>query len=130
MVKKLITEEELKSRISMLEIDQANEWQLLKQQLDITYDHLNPVNFVKNSIINLSKDVEVKSSLVTTSVGMIARLITKTEILGGAAHPIKQITVTILQILVSSLISKKGEVLLTKAVDLIQNTFNKTKPKT
>jgi hypothetical protein len=49
-MEKITSVEELKKAILLLEIKQANEGALLKEQLLVTYESLKPINLIKKSL--------------------------------------------------------------------------------
>ena len=55
--------ESLKESIRLLEIQQAEEGKILKEQFKATYESLKLVNLVKSSLADLTNSVEIKNNL-------------------------------------------------------------------
>jgi len=52
----------LKEAIFLLEIRQAEEGRLLKEQLFVVYDKLKPLNLIKSTLEEIASAVEVKKA--------------------------------------------------------------------
>lgn len=68
----------LKESIRLLEIRQAEDGRLLKEQFRITYESLKPVNLIKSSIQELADSVEVKNNLFDSLLGVISGYLSRT----------------------------------------------------
>jgi len=62
----------LKETIRLLEIRQAEEGKMLKDQFIITYESLKPVNLIKSTIQELADSVEVKNNLFDSLLGVLS----------------------------------------------------------
>lgn len=67
----------LKESIRLLEIRQAEEGRLLKEQFRITYESLKPVNLIKSSILELTSSTEVKNNLFESLLAVISAYLSK-----------------------------------------------------
>lgn len=67
----------LKESIRLLEIRQAEEGRLLKEQFRITYESLKPVNLIKSSILELTGSTEVKNNLFEYLLAIISAYLSK-----------------------------------------------------
>lgn len=123
-MKKITNVAELRESILLLEIKQANEAQLLKEQFKTTVDSLRPVNLIKKSLKELVSAPELKEDLLATTLSMAAGFLTKKIVIGATHNPIKQIIGTLLQMGVTSIASKNSDELKAKIIELI-NTFRK-----
>jgi hypothetical protein len=63
-MEKITSVEELKKAILLLEIKQANEGALLKEQLMETYESLKPINLIKKSLSDLTSSPDFKGDLL------------------------------------------------------------------
>jgi hypothetical protein len=86
---------ELNKAISLLEAQQANEWEALKSQYHITYDSLKPINFIKNTIVELTKIPDFNGDLLDTTISLAAGYVSKEAIVGTTHNPIKQLLGTL-----------------------------------
>ncbi|MDP2338914.1 MAG: hypothetical protein Q8N05_21170 [Bacteroidota bacterium] len=99
----------LKVSIRLLEIRQAEEGQILKEQFKITYESLKPVNLIKNSIKELTSSVEIQNSLFETIISIITGYLTKKIMVSSKSNPFMKILGAILQFGVTSLVAKNAE---------------------
>lgn len=99
---------ELKEAIRLLEIEQKAEGALLKEQFKITYESLKPANLIGNTIKELIKSPELKGDLLTTALSLGAGYLSKKASVGNTANPLKQLLGTLLQMGVTSIVSKNS----------------------
>lgn len=117
----------LKESIILLEIQQAYEGQLLKEQFKTTYQNLRPVNLIKNSFNELISGPNIKENLVDAVMSMAAGYLSKKAIIGGTHNPLKQIIGTLLQMGVTGIVAKNADGIKSTAMNLIQHFINKKK---
>ncbi|MBC8004679.1 MAG: hypothetical protein H7X84_04320 [Verrucomicrobia bacterium] len=67
----------LKESIRLLELRQAEDGRLLKEQFRITYESLKPVNLIKSSILELTSSTEVKNNLFESLLAVISGYLSK-----------------------------------------------------
>ena len=106
---KITTTAELKEAIRLLEIQQKVEGALLKEQFKTTYESLKPVNLIGNTIKELIKSPDLKGDLLTTALSLGAGYLSKKAAVGNTANPLKQLLGTLLQMGVTSLVSKNSD---------------------
>lgn len=69
--------ESLKETIRLLEIRQAEEGRLFKEQFRLTYESLKPANIIKSTIHDLAQSVDVKNNLFDTVLSLISGYMAK-----------------------------------------------------
>lgn len=116
---------DLKAAIHLLEIKQANEKQLLREQLKITAESLKPVNLVKHTLSELTTSPEIKESLLSTVIGLATGYLSKKIIIGSTHNPIKQFLGYILQLGVTGVASKNADDIKSVISGLIGKIFRK-----
>ncbi len=99
----------LKESIRLLEIRQAEEGKLLKDQFKLTYESLKPVNLIKNSIKELANSEEIKASLFETLVSILTGYFTKKMFVGPKSNPLVKIFGALMQFGVTSLVAKNAD---------------------
>jgi len=114
---------DLKSTIQQLEYKQANELLLLKRQFHITYEGLKPANLIKSTFHELTTGPEFKGNILNATLSVAAGYLSKKVAIGSTHNPLKQILGTILQLGVTSVVSKNADGIKTVAAHLI-NTVN------
>lgn len=124
-MKKITSLIELKESILLLEIQQAYEGQLLKEQFKTTYQNLRPVNLIKNSFKELVAVPDLKGSLVNTAMSLVAGYFSKKALVGSTHNPLKKILGTVIQMGVSGIVAKNSDGIKSTAVQLIQHFLNK-----
>ncbi|HEY0030150.1 MAG TPA: hypothetical protein VGC65_05285 [Bacteroidia bacterium] len=124
-MKKITTVEELKASILLLETKQANEGLLLKAQFKITYENLRPVNLIKNTISDLVNGPDLKANLLTTTLSMAAGYLSKKAVIGSTHNPLKQVFGSLLQMGVTSLVSKNSDGIKSVMMQLLNSFTNK-----
>lgn len=120
--------EELRASILLLEIKQANEQALLKEELKITAEKLLPINLIKNTLKELTSEPDLKGELLSTSLSLAAGYLSKKVAIGSTNNPFKQILGTLLQLAVTSIVSKNADGIKSTASTIINNLFSKKEP--
>jgi hypothetical protein len=116
---------ELKELIFLLEIKQENDKQLLKQEFKTTVESLRPVNLIKNTFSDLTTSPDFKGNLVDAAISIASGYLSKKIMVGSTHNPLKKLFGALLQVGVTSLVSKNTEGIKTTASHLIKKIFNK-----
>jgi hypothetical protein len=101
--------ESLKESIRLLEIQQAEEGKILKEQFKATYESLKLVNLVKSSLKELTDSVEIKNNLFESIVSIITGYLTKKLMISSNSNPFKKILGALIQLGVTNLVAKNAE---------------------
>jgi hypothetical protein len=99
--------ETLSLAILMLEKKRELYFEDLKANLAFSYKTLQPLNLVKSGIKELVGSPEVKQGLFSNLVGLAGGFITKKMIIGPAAGMIRNSIGTVMQIIMTNLVSRK-----------------------
>ena len=124
-MRKITSITELKESIQLLEIRQADDAYLLKEQLLVTYEKLKPINLIKNSIKDLLKSPDLKNGLINTTMGIAAGYLSKKAVVGSTHNPIKQLLGTLVQLGVTNIVSKNSEDIKSIGISLISSFLRK-----
>jgi hypothetical protein len=73
---------DLKEAIRVLEKKQAESRQLLQEQFKVTYEKLNPFNFLKNTFNTISESPEVRNNILTFILPLATGILTKRAFAG------------------------------------------------
>jgi hypothetical protein len=106
----------LKETILQLELKQALELKLLRQQLHLTYESIKPINLVKNTFKEVVASEDLTDNIVNTSVGLAAGYVSKTLFEKASHSPFRKLLGTALLFGVTNLVSKNPQTI--KAVGL------------
>jgi hypothetical protein len=115
--------ETLSLAILMLEKRRELYFDELKANLEFTYKSLQPVNLVKTGIRELVGSPEVKQGIFSNLVGLAGGFITKKMIIGPASGMIRNSIGTIMQIIMTNLVSRKTATLVADDSETL-NTIN------
>ena len=124
-MKKIHSAIELKEFIYLLEIRKANEKQLLKEQFKITYESLQPANLIKHTLSELTTTPNLKGNILNAVVSLGAGYFSKKIAVGATNNPLKQLLGLVLQMSVTSAVSKNGEGIKSTLINLLSRFLNK-----
>lgn len=110
----------LKESIRLLEIKQAEEGEILKEQFRITLESFKLTNLIKNSIKELTGSSEIKANLFETIVSIITGYLTKKIMIKSGGNPFLKIIGVMLQFGVTSVIAKNAESIRNFITELIE----------
>jgi hypothetical protein len=114
----------LKESIRLLEIRQAEEGKILKEQFKITYESLKPVNLIKSSMKELANSIEIKNSLFEAVVSVVSGYLTQKFIVRSKSNVFMKLLGVLMQFGVTNLVSKNAETIRTFISDLIERFVN------
>lgn len=127
-MEKIQSMSDLEYAIKLLEFKKAEDEKLLKEISYMTYEAVKPINIIKN-IFKESVDSEnVKSNLLTTSVGLGAGYLSKLLFQGVVRVPFKKFFGSAIMLSVENIISKNPEVV-NVLTSFFLNTFSKESKK-
>jgi hypothetical protein len=106
-MEKRYTTESLKVAIKALEVKQAEDRQLLREQLLITYENLKPINILKNIVKDFYTTDNYKQDFLEIVAGMTSGFITKKLIVRNSKSPVLQLVGLAIQFGMTTLVSKK-----------------------
>ncbi|HMG15128.1 MAG TPA: hypothetical protein VK590_06765 [Saprospiraceae bacterium] len=118
----------LREEIRRLEIKQSQEAILLKEQFNITYNNLKPVNLVKSLFDEVSSSPDILDNIINTGIGMATGFITKKFLLGSSKNPLSKLLGTALEFGVANIVTKNSEIIKTQGEKLMKLFTKKKKP--
>ncbi len=116
---------ELEKLIQSFEIKQVNDKRLLKEQFEITSKNFKPINLIKNAVNKLIKAPDLKENLLNTSIGLITGYLSKKAVVGATHNPLTKLAGSLLQIGVTSIVSKNVDGIKSVGMQLINTIFRK-----
>ena len=93
--------EALNQAIIKLNHKRVYELQLLKEQFQIAYESLKPINIIKNTFQEVASSPTVKKSILNTAMGIGAGFLSKKFLIGNSHNPIKKLFGTFLEFAVA-----------------------------
>lgn len=118
-MKKITSLAQLKEHVIVLEAQQALDLQLLQEQCKTTAAFLKPANLLKNTFKDLTALPGFKGNLMDTSIGLAAGYLSKKLLVGATHHPVKRLLGALLQLGVTSFVSKHPDGIKSAAAGLI-----------
>lgn len=104
------TSADLRSAIAMLEIQQAAEMQVMKDQFKVVYESIKPMNLIKNSIMEAVESPEIQDNFLNATVGITAGYISKLLFQGVTNNPLKKFMGTALMFGIKNVVAQNPEV--------------------
>jgi hypothetical protein len=123
MIKKNATDK-LKESIRLLEIRQAKEGEILKEQLRITYESFKLVNLIKRSLNDITGSTELKNNLFGTVISIVSGFLTKKVVAGPKSNPFRKILGAMMQFGITTVIAKNADAIRIFLDNLIDKIFH------
>jgi hypothetical protein len=108
-MEKVYSEASLQEAIAKLELRQAEEGFLLKEQFHQTYESVKPASLIKTILKQAVGSAEIKDNLVSTSVGLTAGYLSKLLFQGLTRNPVKKLIGTALMFGITNVVAKNPE---------------------
>jgi len=121
----IATIQDLKSAIQQLEYKQTNEWVLLKEQFNTTYESLKPVNVIKSTLNELTKIQDFREDILNSTLSLATGYLSRKVLVGETHNPFKRLLGSLLQIGVTNIVSKNTDEIKSALSYLINNVFSK-----
>lgn len=115
------TSEELKNAIRLVEAEHVLKGQLLKEQLMFTYESLKPVNMIRRAMTDITSSPDLIDNILSTSMGVASGFISKKVFVGSSDNSFRKLLGSIVQISVSSLVSRNSEAIKSFVQFVFQN---------
>jgi hypothetical protein len=102
---------ELKNAIQLLEVEQAANWQLLKEQLNITYKSFKPGNFLTNTFKDMVSSPHLIENILGTTMGLATGYFSKKIVVGASANVFRKLLGSVMQLGVTSVVTRHPDAL-------------------
>jgi hypothetical protein len=99
----------LKNAIQLLEIEQASDAQLLKEQFYLTYESFKPVNLLRSTLKDIASSPNLVNNILGTSVGLASGYLSKKIFIGASGNMFRKLIGSVLQFGVTSVVAKHPE---------------------
>ncbi|PWB23473.1 hypothetical protein [Flavobacterium sp. HTF] len=101
--------ETLNQRIQLLENRQDEEWCAIKDEIDDIKENLKPLNLIRNTIEEINETVGFKGNIAQSAISIGIGYLAKRFVVGKTDSTVKNIFGTLLQLVVTKLVSKKED---------------------
>jgi hypothetical protein len=115
----------LKNAIQLLEVEQAIKGQLLKEQFQITYESLKPINMLKSTLKDIISSPSLKDNLLSTTVGLAGGYLTKKIAVGATGKIFRKLIGSVLQFGVTSVVTQHPDAIKSFGKFIIQHISRK-----
>lgn len=105
----IYTIDTLNQRIKFLEEQQDKEWFEIKDEIGDIKENLKPTNLIRNAVGELNEAIGLKSELAQSAISIGIGYLAKKIVIGKTDSTFKNIFGSILQLAVTTLVSKPHE---------------------
>ncbi|SFC86077.1 hypothetical protein [Flavobacterium phragmitis] len=102
----IYTIDQLNRKIQELEVRQDTEWCAVKDHIDDIKENLKPINLIRNTVEEINETVGFKSHLAQSAISIGIGYLAKRFIVGKGDTMFKGILGSIVQLIVTNLVSK------------------------
>jgi hypothetical protein len=122
---------DLKNAILLLEVEQASNRQLLKEQLNITYESLKPINIIRKTLRDIISSQDLTDNIIGTASGLASGYLSKKIFIGTSGNLIRKLVGSILQFGVTTIVSQHPDTIRSIGKSIVKYFFSKreTNPK-
>jgi hypothetical protein len=120
----------LKNAIFLLEIEQAEKGQILKEQFVISWESLKPINLIKGAIHDISASPYLLDNILGTAIGLTTGYLSKKIIVGGSGNMFRKLFGSLLQFGVTNLVAQHPETIKSFSQFIIKTIFRKKEKET
>lgn len=117
--------EVLNELIIIQEMKYANDLAQLKNQFNVAYESIKPLNVVKNLIHEVTSSPEIKNDLLSNVIGFGTGFLSKKLLLGSSHNPIRKVFGVLFEFAVANTVSKHSESIKTIGGNLFKHFFKK-----
>jgi len=116
---------ELKNTIQLLEVEQAINGELLKEQFFLTYESLKPVNILRNTMKDISSSPYLIENILGATLGLGSGYLSKKIVVGASGNIIRKLFGSVLQFGVTNLVAQHPDVIKSFGQFIFQHIFHK-----
>jgi len=117
--------DELKNAIQLLEVEQAANWQLLKEQFHLTYESLKPVNLLKSTVHDIASSPYLIDNIISNSLGLATGYLSRKIIVGASGNKFRKFIGFVLQCGVANFVAQRPEAIKSIGQFILQHVFRK-----
>jgi hypothetical protein len=118
-------EQLLNEKIIALQAIQTMQLEVLKLQLEITYQSLRPVNLLKNTLHEISTSEEIKENLLNNAIGLATGYISKKALTASSHNPLVKLAGSLLQFTIANVVAKHPETIKQVSKNILQYIFKR-----
>ncbi len=115
----------LKNQIQVLEAEQAEKGQILKEQFYIVYESLKPLNLLLRTLREVSTSPNLIDNILGTSVGLASGYLSKRVFIGTSGNIIRKLAGYLLQLGVTNVVAQHPDSIKSIGQYILQKILNK-----
>jgi hypothetical protein len=119
----------LQDEIQLLKIEQIVKIQLLKEQLNITYESLKPLNLLKSALKDISSSPGLGEDLLGSSVGLASGYLSKKLFIGKSGNLLRNLLGSVLQYGVTNIVAKHPDAIKSIGQFIMEHLFGEKESK-
>lgn len=116
---------ELRYEIESLEAEQIIKGQFLKEQLNITYESLKPINLIRRTFKDLTSSQYLIDNIPGTIMGMVSGYLSRKIVTGGSSNILRKLIGSFLQFGVTNVVAKNSEVIKNAGMSVFEHFLNR-----
>lgn len=121
---------ELKNAIQVLEVEQSEKGQLLKEQFFIIYKSLRPVNFLMSTVKDIASSPYLIDNILGAAMGVVSGFLTRKIFIGASGNKLKKLIGHVLQFGVINFVAMHPGAIKTIGWSIIQRFTRKKRMNT
>jgi hypothetical protein len=95
----------LKNAIELLEVEQADKGQLLKEQFFLTLESLKPANLLRSTVNDIASSPYLIDNILSTAMGLVSGFLSKKIFIGASGNKLRKLIGYVLQFGVTNFVA-------------------------
>jgi hypothetical protein len=129
-MQKVTTYAGLQDAIQLLKEEQTVKSQLLKEQLNISYESLKPLNLFKSALKDISSSPGIGENLLGSAVGLASGYLSKKIFIGTSGNLLRKLIGSVLQYGVTNVVAKHPDSIRTFGQFIMEHFLRNKESKT
>jgi hypothetical protein len=118
----------LRQSIIRLEIKQAAELKVLKEQLLLSYESLSPFSLLKKTITDFTSLPQIKDGIISNAIGMTGGYLAQKILFGATRNPVRNLAGTISRSAISYWLTNNSAGIKEVGENILYKILKKWKP--
>jgi hypothetical protein len=124
-MRSITTSADLKLAIQQLELQQAIELSLLKEEFKKTKEGLKPINIIKSAFKEVVDVPDLKTDIINSAIGLTTGLVAKKLFIGKTFNPLSKLLGVVLEVFVANKVTKNAGEIKSIGSIIMQKIFKK-----
>lgn len=109
----------------LLQEKRVKELELLKEHLNITYESLKPINFIKSTLNEVVSSPEIQSNMANNAIGIGTGFLLRKLWVGRSNNPVKRLVGTLVQFAIANAVVKHADTIKYVGKIILRRIFNR-----